>query len=78
MQFAISQYVFLPRGIGFDGVQGLIVGRAEHLDRETTYDVRWLDHGGQIASATFAEKRLAQAQRKAKKAAKKAVKKKRR
>lgn len=49
-QFAMSQYVFLPRGIGFDGVQAVIVGRSEHIDREPHYDVRWLDQRGQIAA----------------------------
>ncbi len=71
MRFALSQYVFLPHDIGFDGVQALVVGRAEHLDRETTYALRWLDHGGRIASATFGEKRLAQAQPKPRKGGKK-------
>lgn len=82
MHFGIRQYVYLPKGSGFDGVQCLIVGRThiEHIDKDDVkeYRVRWLDQNGQPAEATFDEKRLKKAQRKAKKAAKKAVKKKRR
>lgn len=71
MQYGLSQYLTLPSGMGFDGVQCIVVGRHESLDSETTYDVRWLDHHGWAAEATFGETRLIEAQRKDKKKNKK-------
>lgn len=62
MKFTLSQRLFMPNGMGYDGVQCVVTGRAEYVDKEPDYWVKWLDAHGEMILCKFEEGKLAASQ----------------